>query len=638
MTFDLRRILDCQEETIEQLAANPDQKHVITLDGKSHTIEGKWLLINLPLWLPAIRRNEPISSEYLFHNEFYVPAVQVRVFSAQYRDFVEAGKYCQYTVLIDIAEGINLLYHIVAEYLGAHMRSIDAFSLAETREHLEFSSAYHVDFSSPDIRVIEHRISEAAKRLDKKLSDPKLKDINTLYPYIRLRSLSPQQVTQVMVAAGTRTDVSDRMINSAIQRSYADGLGNIRDAAIDSMTAQKSAIYTKDGLPKTRYEDRKLQLLCASMEHLYTEDCGTSLTVPYRLTEQRIGKCVGKLYVENGELKEIPSHGYDHLIDKVVNLRSPLVCNHVDGTCHVCAGRMTNYLMPNTLVGVASAVELMGPTAQLILSNKHYSVTSSLPYVIASPMSELMIASRGEIRFKDNTKLDQLALAIPIEDAYRIGDVRFVDDKNVINDQHFSSIHTMEIINSETGEIVIPLTQMSDKNKTTPYLSKAILQHVIDNPDSLIQTDHTVIIKLKGFNADQAIMGYVIENASMIRFATKIYNFLSQGVRKYTSTTEVLRDLTDNVYQKLDTNIMYLEIILRAFMITSPQDMRIPIVTDPERVLFGNRDVIIAERSIAAQSVYQGHVRWLKMPRTFTVPKPAGPFDPLLGMHRTVRR
>ena len=635
LSFDLTRVLAENDETwVDELILNKETIYTIPMVEGPVNMEGKWLLPNVLLWAPLIRRDLPVRMEHFYRDEPFTDGVQIRIHTAVYRDVLALRPNTTASIREEMARSINKLYNIIATRFGAEQRTLDMFSIVESMEHPIIASACFLHFGPNElgsITVAEEKIRDGSERMMRILSDPRYKDINVLYPFVKCGAVSAHQLPQVLLAAGTRTDVNDMMIYKAIRSSYVRGLGNIVEAAIDSLAAKKALLYNKGSLGITRYKDRKQQLLSSSLSHIYPGDCGTTVTVPFQITAVNAKPSIGKFIMVNGQLDELLPENVKSYIGKEVHLRSPLGCRYVDGCCRICGGRMIDYLLPNTVLGLAATIELMSPTAQLILSSRHFSRTISLAYTPTPMYEEMFAVERNAIAFKPGLPVSRYRIGIPFAYASRISDLQYVTTGEAINDQHFSSVELMTVADTATGKPVVPLASLIDVNGSVPYLSSEVLLYIKNNPTMLIEAGSTLWIDLKHFDATQPIMRSIVVNASMVRFTKRIHALFSKTITKYTSASAVLRDFSNIVYEKLNTNLLHLEVIIRSSMITSANDYRIPQVSDIHNVQFGTLNALMRQRSIGAQLAYERMDTYLEDARTYTVPKPSGPFDALAG-------
>ena len=104
-----------------------------------------------------------------------------------------------------------------------------------------------------------------------------------------------------------------------------------------------------------------------------------------------------------------------------------------------------------------------------------------------------------------------------------------------------------------------------------------------------------------------------------------------------TSITNALQDLTSILYSKTSVNVFFVEILLKAFLRDKVEGGGIPIVTDPNNVMFGTMDGNIIDNNV---SVKLGHERlgtksignnYFAEASTSVVPKGPGLYDAMFG-------
>lgn len=608
--------------------------------------EAKWWFYNLIFWKPLILRNLPIERRHFFHDEYLTTDSIRRITNEIYEDVVKiTPSYPDIVqILREILEITNTLNNVANMYLGDYVQGISYVEIEELLHRATVKKTTHIDVEDTmllGIHAVERKLESVYSKTMKLLSSKEMSKGNVLYPYLALGIINQQQLAQVTVAAGTRTDVNDMTLHMAITDPYIFGMSGIRFLMIDSLSAKKSAYYNTKNLKDSQYMNRKMQLLCSSLFKIHPGDCGTTVTKPYHILESTYKYCVGKNFIEDGQLKTLTYANIKEYVGKIVNFRSPETCRHSDGSCIVCGGKVLENCPPQSVPGIISAQETMSPISQLYLSNKHFSKSSSVPYRADPLLLQLAEVIRNEIHFNSSVDLKQIKFVFPHHAVNKLSDLKYVKNSVGINDQYFSEINEMMVIQSNTGEIVFPCIPMKDDNGTTPYLSSEVLKYIIDNPDALevraadetnkLQMDY-VFLDLSKFDATKPFMRYVVQNDSMPAFVRRVQAlFTSEFSKRYTSIPEAFKDFSNLVYSKVGVNIVHLEMVMKAFLITSNIDYRIPVVTDIENVKFGTVDTIIQGRSIGTMLIFQNHVNYFTSPESFIIPKEAGVFDKLVG-------
>lgn len=616
-----------------ELIKVPETVFTVELVDGPINIEAKWLVFNIHFWKPLIRRNLPITKRHLFYKTLLSKKEIQRINHEIFKDVKKVSPYDP-NINHELVRTINDLYNMIVCHLGAYQCSMDAFTLCELLEQPGVKELTKIDVTSETIigtQAVENKIEKAYEAIVDKLRDGNIPG-NVIYPFLKLDLLSTQQLPQVLVALGLRTDVNDLIVTKPILDSFMNGMTNIIDYAIESLSGKKSVFYNRHGMSDSQYSNRKQQLLASSIAKLYPGDCGTMLTIPYYIHENNHKNVVGKYIVENNELHCITVETSKSYVGKIVNMRSPLVCRHTDGICKACGGQLTDYMHPNILVGIASVIELMGPVSQLILSNKHFSRTRASAYSIPESLKEVMANRNNDIFLRDDVDYREFTIGIPFGCMPRIHDLQRAKDNGILNEQYLSEISAIVLSNTSTGKLLSTQINMVDDNDSTPYFTTDMLRYIKNNMNLISIVDEIIWINLSQFDVRLPILRSTIENDSMLSFTSEVSSMFSDHIAKYTSATDAIRDFTTKVYRKVKTNIMHLEVILKASLITSDINYAIPIVTDPDNVKFGTLDNIIPKRAIGSQFAFEGLQRHFFSPDTYIMPKPEGPFDIYIGM------
>jgi hypothetical protein len=630
---------------IDVLVERKTDLYEIPLAEGPFKIEANWLLINIIMWNPFIVRGYPIKREYLLYDEDIVKSSLQRIHNNMWFDADLVPGMEADLLKEEMAFCHNAAFNIAFTHLGSYHTSISLYEIEQSMTHPELAQATHLKFIADEsINEVEKRLEKESSKLLEVFSDPKYKHLNCLYPYIRLGVASKQQIPQVLLAVGTKTDVNDSMVHLPIEGSYLRGMNNILEAAVDALSAKKSVGYNKSNLPKAQYTNRRAQILASVIRTLHPGDCGTQLTTPFLLTARKAKHAKGMYIKQHGTLIELSSHNLSDYIGKVVNLRSPLTCRHTDGVCEACSGRLARNMHPNMVIGLASVIETISPIGQLLLSNKHFSQTSTVTYNMPQVADLMFRVDRDRIYLRENLIDHQMHLhaVIPFMYFSRITDLSVIDDDAQINDADFSDVRELAIIDDRYDENPLPPTIMLDDNKTSPYFTKEFLLYIKNNQDMLTITESEIVVSLGKWDVHEAIMGYVMENASMPRFVDRITRLFMKDIQDYTSIEDVLKDFTDIIYTKVEPHLYHICVALKACMVVSNNDYRVPCVTDINNVKFRPLLHSIPQRSIGAQLAFERTEGYLQNPRAYTIPKINGPFDAYVGMmdsdYKTSRR
>lgn len=618
------------------LIQNKDTMFTIDVQNRTLTMEGKWLLPNIILWRPLLKRNMPVFDRHIVYNEDMTEKCIQRINDQIYIDVRQYFPDDAINVCYDFLEGINEMYNIGARYLGQYHNTVSGMSLYKVMEDPEIKEAVSETLDEEmryGIQAVEEKIGEIYKQTQKCIINTDINN-NVMYGYVKFGIVNQQQLSQVLCVAGTRTDVNEMTLRLPIKSSYFKGLQNICEVAADSLSAKKSLFYSDNATKTSQWGNRREQLLTSEIRYMYPDDCGTKVTVPFHVHKDNVSKTLkylhGKFIVEEDQLVEITEDNAEQYNNKVVHLRSPLGCRYTDGVCKICMGRLSDYITPDTSPGPASVIEMMSPTSQLILSNKHFVQTNSEIYSLPQELSLIMKVVDNDIYFREDTNTKNMVLGVPSACVERISDLQHIEHDNALNDQIFSSIQHLFIF-TKTKETLLE-APMVDYNKTTPYFSSDMLLYIRDNPDKVTIGD-TVWIDLDAFDRHKPFMKYIIQNVSMVEFTSRIGSLYAQRISNYTSASSALRDLTNITYTKVMPNIAHIETIIRANMIRDPVTYYVPIIKDAENVRFGTLSKTIIHRAEATQLANQNITEWLADPLTYIVPKYDSVYGPFVGYY-----
>ncbi len=630
----------------------------IPLDtGELYSITGQWLLFNTIMCRPVLVRQLPIKKAYLLHNKVHTADAIESAKHEIFKDLVklrESGVdiYANHPrmndpimrmliknpkcepILAEMVDIINELNNAGITHLGAYHRAIDFVGIERTLNHPRVKEARTFDIGpalNVGISAVESTIKDAYKRCMDVLCDDNFVEGNVFYPFRRLGIVSTDQLSQVAVAAGTRTDANDLLISYPIVSSYTQGMNGIVEYMIEMLAAKKSILYNATELGTSQYNNRKAQLMGSVIRRIYKGDCGSTLPVPFEINAINAKHLIGKYIVHNNELVELTEPIIKDRMGKIVNMRSSLTCRHTDGVCHACGGSILRYTPPQTVIGIIAAQTTLGQVGQKILSNKHHTSTNSIIYSLPPALSEFAYVVRNEIVLKSSVNTKNLMLIFPFSCVTRITDLQYVENRNAINEQHFTNIVDMKLADAHSGEEITGPIVLATRTGTIPYLSSEFLNHLIDHPELTVMKDGHAEIKVGDFDKTKPLMKFVVQNDSMPAFVRRVQNLFTNDIEKYNSIPEILKDFSNLMYTKVGVNIMYLEIMLKSSLITHSTDFRIPIVQDIEDVQFGKLHAVIPGRSIGTMFAFEQLQAYFKDPLTWLIPKEPGVFDPHLG-------
>lgn len=161
----------------------------------------------------------------------------------------------------------------------------------------------------------------------------------------------PNLWAMLMIAKGSTTDI-DGNINKPILNSLDEGL-TVDEFYNSASEARFMQFFKSKGAAEPGYLARKTAFACSNII-LSKEDCGTKKYLNFKVTENLANSIIGRYYVEDNQLKLIENP--KDIINKEIQLRSPLYCKSLDGVCYICYGKLSEEVETDKVGLLASAM------------------------------------------------------------------------------------------------------------------------------------------------------------------------------------------------------------------------------------------------------------------------------------------
>lgn len=552
------------------------------------------------------------------------------------------------TKILDAARKIHKVYHGIAFDFNDALNYLNNFVIDNCQEYhksLSILDLVHIS-DIPEVKaIIDNKVSDMSgtmKEAQDKIKSNIVKLFselkkphpgNRIYDFINLRFVSDTQLAHIFYQIGFRTDIDDTVIRYAVQGNYLDGLENMTEYCLETLSAKKSAFYNKDSLPNTEYFGRKQHILLSCIRHLYPGDCGTTVTMPVIITEKLKNMVLYKNIVEGSQIITLYPENIDKYVGKMVNFRTPIACRHRDGICEVCGGKLLANITPNTHVGIFSAIQTTSIITQVVLSAKHIQGTNVIEYIIPQEFQEAFVKNKGNIFIKPKMaeKIKDIALVFPISDASHLLSLGDFDINKLrsINESSFGTCKGLVILKS--GMPVINYATLESSGQA-PMYSKSFIKYIAENQANVSLKGDMFIVSMKDFNPKESVFKLISINNSMVRFVQNAKKLLESEVKNYKSATALFNDFTDLVYQQVKTNVTYLEVVLRAVMVSGKYDYRLPVVADIDNVTFSTNKLVNMNRSLGMLTAFEQAPAAFESPSMYIVPKILTQFDDFLNL------
>lgn len=189
--------------------------------------------------------------------------------------------------------------------------------------------------------------------------------------------VTDSQIRQMIIAKGLLTNMAGDLDVNAVPQSLSDGLTPINYFQTCA-PARKGLSDNHFIVPASGFLERQLVTVTRDL-NITCEDCKTDDGILIKSSMAK-GKYLNQDY--NGYHKgDLITSYMIKCLPEMVNVRSPIKCEHDNGLCAKCCGINPANLKPWRLgygIGVAAATTLVEPLTQLSLRGKHTSGSITL--------------------------------------------------------------------------------------------------------------------------------------------------------------------------------------------------------------------------------------------------------------------
>lgn len=532
-------------------------------------------------------------------------------------------------------EMINDLHNFIMLRCNAYHGTVDIISVCELANEPEVRAITDTKItvdSGDTISDSDKMLKERFKDLYSTLEDLD-KPSNVLRHFMNLSLINSTQVAHILYQIGFRTDIDDTIIKYSIEHGYLDGIQNVPEFVFEALSAKKSVYMNKDAIPTAQYENRSQQLLASSLYKKYIGDCGSTVTVPIMLEEDMADKYYFKYIVDNGKLVVLSSSNVHKYIGKTIHLRSPLTCRHKNGVCSICYGKMLQIIADNTNVSMFVIFSVMEGVTQMILSSKHYQLTDMLIFKLQGPSKEVLTLKDSSIRIRRGyiKRVRSGYLGIATKDAVNLLNLEKITESEIdgISEAQFGKVTS--IMFKDKRQYITNVLDTTHEQQA-PVFSKHIIRHIKHNLKQCTTKDGFMWIPLDDFDFTKPLFRVIIVNNSMMVFVKMFKKFMYSTVATYTSIPEALQELIQILKRYVKINVVFIEMLLRSYLVTSTTNPHIPVVEDVNNVTFDTLDKITLKRSIGSTLAFEKLQLNVLDPDFYTVPRVTGPFDEFLNL------
>lgn len=601
--------------------------------GETVVLDAHRALVDFILLHPYISAGLQIRPEDFFELSVVSDSVVVEHLTTIYERLLDERPDVPHMDLVSLVwEIINRLSRFAQECTSEYQQTIDILGLLKIAEHPKVKPIVTVELP-PDVdsHDVEKFYADRAQQLMQVIQDPNALEDNVLLHFARSKHINPTKFPQNLILYGTRSMIDGTIPRYVVKESALSGLVTPADLANEALAALRSMYFSKETIKSTQYNARRLRMCTSYIGRIYPGDCGNHVGLSYVIPRRGAVNFLGNAYWDGPVKKWITLQNLPELIGTKVTLVSPTTCRHVDGFCESCAGwgrgRAIKYFPNGLNIGIYAATQVASVISQLILSAKHLSKTSSIVYSLPDGAQQWLLVGPGKLFLQPGRHPDvaKMHVRIPLNMLNVLSDI----DLHVAEEaESFSQIEYFQIgydANPETESTV----QVST-DTCLPYLSGEFLMHMRAVRRHWQVNDDYLIVPMKGWDARMPILMYTQISADMLAFSSAVTAFFNRRLIDYTSISVALTDLCNLLYTKADVNVFYLQVMLKAFL-KSPNDFRIPQITDPETVQFHTMERLIPARSSVMVLGYEKVENYLAQPASYLYEKGRSVFDPFFG-------
>lgn len=185
------------------------------------------------------------------------------------------------------------------------------------------------------------------------------------------------QVKQMLLTRGFISNFDGEILPLPIKNSLVEGLTE-EEFFYSTYGCRKGLLDVALNTGTSGYLSRKLIFTCANLQiDESLEDCGTQDLLEVEVKSNRKAKMlINRYYLDNGILNLITKNNYKDLINKTVNIRSPILCKSPK-ICHICYGDLYKRLN-SKFIGIIAAQTLGERGTQLVLRTFHTSGSAKI--------------------------------------------------------------------------------------------------------------------------------------------------------------------------------------------------------------------------------------------------------------------
>lgn len=535
-----------------------------------------------------------------------------------------------------VYEAVNRLYNDFTYRLEAYVSTISIMDFIDIVEDPEIKEVKNT--TKPN----QMSIDEAYRKINAVLKDENKLVGNAIAKAAKSGLVPIDQIDQCVGIRGFISDIDSYIFRHPILRGYVEGITSLHDNMIESRSASKALMYTKDPLKAVEYFNRQVQMLCATFKNVHPGNCGSDRYLKFKVRSSDLDSIEGKYYLNDEGILQRANRTDRHLIGKELKIRSLFFCRHPDrhGCCATCFGDLHLSTPRMTNQGQTSAIILGEKASQNVMSTKHLDGSSKVDPIELSDFDLQYIdydTDPNYLKILPKFAGKNLRMILLSREAKGLPDINYT--KNV---------ETLPL-NRVTQLVEVSFTHKKDDSDE---LEAVTIPVSIGNRLSSLTYEMLHYIKIKGWDVnkdsdyeidladwDYSLPVFILpmRHLSMHDHMKSVESFIKSPMKSAksmnagTTVDEIFYQLYKLTSTKIKFNIAHLEVILFSNMVTSIEGKDFDLPYNADDGQYNDFASTMKGRSMATTMAYQGQLNALIDPNSFVIKRrPDHMFDPLI--------
>jgi hypothetical protein len=618
---------------VEDLMLNGPQKGKVIVqfsDGTTRKLGVRQTILNILIkWRILLALREPVLPSDIRVFPAVTPNVADSSHNEIYEKYIEKPDIYTDKLMSLLFESVSTFRCFIMTYLWEYASSISLMSMSHIAVHPAVKSYCELELDKAEgTKVAEERIERAKNAFLDQLTTGELRH-TSVGKFLQANTLNVNQIGQVFIALGPRSDTDDTIIPTPISRSVLQGFNDTQSFAIETTAAKKAAEANKNSVWDAQYFARTGHLAVSILSKVYPGHCGNMVTDPYYVSPDYFNTLIGKNIRDKNKIVTLTPQNIRTYIGKEVQMHSILRCNCKGGVCKFCAGTAIKYVLPKLHLGLACGSDLFSIITQFILSTKHLIKTNTIQYTIDEFVGSWLSLHQSSLNLKDVRFGEKYKLGI---NKAEMGSLSSLASLEMDSAEAFSRISELLILDQDDN----PVTLLGvENNSVYPWLSPELLHHMKLYHKQLTVTDNNiVVVPMKKWTPQAPILNYTVFTYDMKQYVNTIKNFLKQGIVKYTDASAPLQDLCNIIFKKTQVNILLVEVIIKALIHSIDTE-------HPDQpIQYSGLVNAIGEKALTPKFLFQGvfgaSEQYITKPDLYIYPRELGLFGWFFGRPDTI--